>query len=768
MLYGIETLSEKEEAALINYEGIGSNPSKSVYQIITDMIVQKVETEKELPWRMPWRTVAYNLPQQNFVSKKPYRGINRFLLNFFCPFSNPYFLTFNQIKQLKGELKKKAKSFIITYYTDSWFDTEAKKFVSDKKKKELQAKYPQRTFIIIPVLKYYRVFNGEEITGIDFKLPVPEAKTDLEQIESCEEIVKNMPKRPKIRTGGYEAFYRQNSDLVQIPALKYFHKEQEYYSTLFHELIHSTKHSSRLGMNEIRKTGNVFGSKDYSMEELVAEMGAAFLCGESGILYSTLNNTAAYIQHWKKALLKHLKEDKKFVFMASSEAQKAADYILNTPQKQPSSATTKPKKQDMPKVIENPKPKKVILTPTTKPSKIFSSKLVERVDDEITLIKRYLRCHNKNKTKAQLLNILKAVQKAILERRVNKKSMYGTEIMQIQDSLIGIIQERETSFDVTIDSKRLERYMEIAESVAPMVSISLLKRYVNLQEQPGVKEKAKRLKHDIERAFELQKITSSDKYYSQVCHALRNIERSPNSPYISSTQLTGIKELWEGTKGKKGLGFIPTIVAAAAGGMVQAITNKALNGTDDGVMSIEQAKNAKFEEIGFTGEFLKLIGRACKPLSLFLYGYGGSGKSGLALKLSEAFNKLGNKVLYIAGEQYGTPTFTELLKATDISGNENFKIVRELGRLDLADFDLIVIDSKESLGLYKSKDFENLRASYPDKNFIITSQATKSGDYSGDGKWYNVMDTFVFCENGKASTIGEKNRWGGKAEIQLF
>lgn len=329
MLYGIETLSEKEEAALIGYEGIGSTSSKSVYQIITDMIVKKIETEKELPWRMPWRTIVYNMPPQNFISKKPYRGINAFLLHFFCPFSNPYFLTFNQVKALKGKIKKKATTFIITYFANSWFDETAEKFVSDKKKKELQAKYPQRRFSVIPILKYYRVFNGEEIEGIDFKLPVPEAKNDIAQIESCEQIVAGMPKRPKIKTGGYKAFYQPSTDHVQMPALKYFHKEQEHYSTLFHELVHSTKHASRLGTNEIRKIGNSFGDKNYAIEELVAEMGSAFLCGEAGILYSTIDNTAAYILNWKTALLKHVKEDKKFVFTASSEAQKAADYILN-------------------------------------------------------------------------------------------------------------------------------------------------------------------------------------------------------------------------------------------------------------------------------------------------------------------------------------------------------------------------------------------------------------------------------------------------------
>lgn len=92
----------------------------------------------------------------------------------------------------------------------------------------------------------------------------------------------------------------------------------------------------------------------------------------------------------------------------------------------------------------------------------------------------------------------------------------------------------------------------------------------------------------------------------------------------------------------------------------------------------------------------------------------------------------------------------------------------KLGTLDLNDFDLIVIDSKESLDIHKSKDFKDLKAAYPSKNFIITSQSTKSGDYAGDGKWYNEMDTFIYCKDGKASTIDEKNRWGGSGELKMF
>ena len=132
-----------------------------------------------------------------------------------------------------------------------------------------------------------------------------------------------MPEPPTYGPGNKAAYY-PIQDLVTMPDLQLFDSSEEYYSTFFHELAHSTGHLSRLNRNEVAGV-NFFGSHDYSKEELVAEMTAAFLCGETGILPATIENSAAYLQSWATKF----KEDKKMVVYAAAAAQKAADFILD-------------------------------------------------------------------------------------------------------------------------------------------------------------------------------------------------------------------------------------------------------------------------------------------------------------------------------------------------------------------------------------------------------------------------------------------------------
>lgn len=123
------------------------------------------------------------------------------------------------------------------------------------------------------------------------------------------------------------AWYRPSTDTVGMPARGLFNSSEQYYNTLFHELTHSTGHPSRIGREGIEKL-NTFGSERYSREELVAEMGAAMLCGLTGLAPHTLENSAAYLQSWLRAL----KADSRMVVAAASAAQKAADFILGKAQ----------------------------------------------------------------------------------------------------------------------------------------------------------------------------------------------------------------------------------------------------------------------------------------------------------------------------------------------------------------------------------------------------------------------------------------------------
>ena len=277
---------------------------QSVYQIVTEQIIKQLESGVA-PWRKPWRT---EMPC-NLISGKPYRGINPFLL---APqgYGSRYWLTFNQANRLGGHIRKGEKSSIVTFWK---IGTE--KTVVDADGNERKS----RPFL----LRFYRVFNVEQTEGIADKLGIGKASPRIPNLDQCDEIIAGMTNRPRIIQDG-RAWYRPSTDTVGIPSRTAFNSAEGYYSTLFHELTHSTGHASRIGREGIEQL-NTFGSESYSKEELVAEMGSAMLCGITGIEPATIANSAAYLKSW----IDVLRGDSKLIISAASAAQKAADYILN-------------------------------------------------------------------------------------------------------------------------------------------------------------------------------------------------------------------------------------------------------------------------------------------------------------------------------------------------------------------------------------------------------------------------------------------------------
>lgn len=278
-----------------------------IYELITDQIIEKLQAG-QIPWRKPWAAGPEGIPK-NLVSKKEYRGINVFML--LCQgFNSPYWLTFNQIKALDGSVIKGSRSTPVIFW--KWFEFTEKTEEGEEVNRR-------------PMLKYYRVFNVEQTTGINpAKIPAAPAAPDFgfNAIESAEKIVAAMPQRPDIQHRGSQAAYHPALDYVVMPKPEAFMQPAEYYSTLFHELTHATGHENRLNRHA-KDRALRFGDTAYSKEELVAEFGASFLCGFSGIVQETMDNSAAYIQSWLKAL----KNDKSLVVYAAAQAQKAADFI---------------------------------------------------------------------------------------------------------------------------------------------------------------------------------------------------------------------------------------------------------------------------------------------------------------------------------------------------------------------------------------------------------------------------------------------------------
>lgn len=280
-----------------------------IYQIINNKIIELLE-QGAVPWRKPWNAQS-NYPC-NLISKKNYRGINVFLLA--CQhYSCPWWLSYKQVQEKGGHVIKGAKSTPVIFW--KWLDK------ADPETADCDDAQTGK----IPLLRYYNVFNLEQTEGINIPEP-EETHNELNSIAAAEEVIASMPLCPDIRHGGNRAYYSPTLDYIQLPNQHTFDTIEEYYNTCFHELAHATGHSNRLGRKSILEP-SYFGSHEYSKEELVAEMGAAFLSGHCCIENNTIINSAAYIQGW----LKSLKNDKTLLVLAAAQAQKAADYILNKP-----------------------------------------------------------------------------------------------------------------------------------------------------------------------------------------------------------------------------------------------------------------------------------------------------------------------------------------------------------------------------------------------------------------------------------------------------
>jgi antirestriction protein ArdC len=269
----------------------------SVYSIVTEQILKQLESGVA-PWHKPWST---QIPM-NLVSGRQYRGINVFLLSS-SGHGPPYFLTYKQATERGGHVRKGQHGTKIVFWKIGTRETE-----------DADGDAIERKSIL---LRYYTVFNVEQCEGI----ATPDATRIVNPIEECERIVRQMPNPPVMEQDG-RAWYRPSTDSVGMPSRNAFNSSEEYYSTLFHELTHSTGHTNRVGRDGIEKL-NTFGSESYSKEELIAEMSAAMLCGVAGIERKTLANSASYLKSW----IDVLKSDARIVVSAASQAQKAADYI---------------------------------------------------------------------------------------------------------------------------------------------------------------------------------------------------------------------------------------------------------------------------------------------------------------------------------------------------------------------------------------------------------------------------------------------------------
>ena len=280
--------------------------SKSVYEMVTERIIEQLE-QGIIPWQRLWHSLQIQSGAYNRISNKPYSLLNQMLLKY-----DGEYASFKQWTDLGGKIKKGAKSEIVVF----WKVQQIEETKEDGTKAIKQ----------IPLLRYYNVFHISQVEGIEPKETVQ--LNTLEPIAEAERIKQEYIDREHILISEIitnKAFYSPSADYIQVPCKEQYTAIEEFYSTLFHEMVHSTGHKTRLDRLESGSKAH-FGSESYSKEELTAEIGSASILNMLGIeTPKTFRNSSAYIQSW----LKVLRNDCKFIVSASGKAEKAVKYILN-------------------------------------------------------------------------------------------------------------------------------------------------------------------------------------------------------------------------------------------------------------------------------------------------------------------------------------------------------------------------------------------------------------------------------------------------------
>ncbi len=294
-------------------------PKLDIYERVTEIVLKRLE-EGVAPWQAP--SIARVGFPRNFLTKNPYRGINVFLLGS-AGYASPWFLTYRQARELDGQVRKGEKGHLIVKY--GTFEKES----PTENAKTADAETVKRGY-----LRGYTVFNSSQIDGINFpEIHHPDYQPS-EKVARAHKIIEEMPHPPRLEEGPHACpHYRPHEDLVGMPPRETFTTEERFYKSLFHEFTHATGHVSRLARKSLLQNKGMMASgtarQTYAKEELVAEMGAAFLTAHAGIVLDDFENSAAYLSSWLKVL--GVKENRRWIVEAASQAQKASEWICGVP-----------------------------------------------------------------------------------------------------------------------------------------------------------------------------------------------------------------------------------------------------------------------------------------------------------------------------------------------------------------------------------------------------------------------------------------------------
>ncbi len=382
----------------------------------------------------------------------------------------------------------------------------------------------------------------------------------------------------------------------------------------------------------------------------------------------------------------------------------------------------------------------------TKEKPGYEGSLVERMPEEIRYIKRFIGLHGKTKTKDDVLRFINALQKSILEKRIRKTSAYAKEIKYIQDSLIKTFNSMKAKMKMEINEKTYTEFKALAGGEKVFPSVQLIKKYINLNGKTGMKEKAKQLLAQMEKAVRVKKtIGKNDPYAAVLNKAWENLSAFVKN---KTEKILGIEE--------KELNGLNGVLSGLDGFDFAEPTAK------PSVMNSMDFANLQFDTIGLKGKWLDLIGDPSSNFTAMVFGKPKMGKSYLCIDFAGYLARNHGKVLYVAKEE--GLDYTLQMKLNDKNVKHPNLYVASLLPEDLSAYDFIFLDSVNKLGLTPD-DLNRLKSFNPTKSFIFIFQSTKDGAFRGANTFQHDVDVVIEVpEKGKAVQMGRFNQ-GGEMEI---
>lgn len=387
--------------------------------------------------------------------------------------------------------------------------------------------------------------------------------------------------------------------------------------------------------------------------------------------------------------------------------------------------------------------------PTSKPKAtqplLIPSTMVERIPEELRFIKRFINLDGKIKRQDEILRFINSLQKAIVEKRIRKTSKYADEVRMVQNKLIEVYNTMKGKIKFELKPETYETLKALAAEEKVLPSINFIKRYIGMNGKTGMKEKAKGLLTQINRAIDKGKIGENDPYTTEIHEIKKNLkafttEKAPKTLEIETATLNGL----EG------------ILGCAC---------QSLNGLESrpAVMNSMEFVKLEFETLGFRGKWLDLIGDPSPNFTAMVFGRPKMGKSYLCMEFAGYLARNHGKVLYVAKEEGLDMTLQKKLAEKDVA-HPNLTVASLL-LTDLSGYDFIFLDSVSQLGL-KPEDLRKLRSQNPSKSFIFIFQTTKEGKFRGENAFQHDVDVVVEVpEKGKAVQMGRFNQGG---EIHIF